>query len=113
VALGLSEVVATGLVVSELVTNALTHAFPDGRPGVVRVSLAPVDGEKDVLLRVADDGIGFSSSIDDSSGLGLALVRLLAEQLSAELAQSSSEGHGSDFCLRFPSTQESHAWQTS
>jgi two-component sensor histidine kinase len=113
VMLGLAEVVPAGLVVNELVTNALAYAFPDRRRGSVRVTLAWSDGGRDVLLRVADDGIGLASGREDSGGLGLPLVRMLAEQLSAELAQSSSEGRGADFCLRFRSTQESHAWPTS
>jgi two-component sensor histidine kinase len=113
VTLGLAEVVAAGLVVNELVTNALCHAFPDGRAGLVTVTLSSCEGEKNVLLRVSDDGIGFSPDDEVSEGLGLPLVRLLAEQLSAELVSRSAPGTGSDFSLRFPSIQESLAWQTS
>lgn len=112
VMLGLAEVVAAGLVVNELVTNAFSHAFPDGRAGLVSVALSSCEGEKNVLLRVSDDGVGFSPD-EVSEGLGLPLVRLLAEQLSAELASRSEPGTGSDFSLRFSSTQESRPWQTS
>ena len=110
--LGLSEIVAVALCVNELLGNALDHAFPDDRRGHVRVTLAHEGDE--VQVRVTDDGIGMSdASRDETQGLGLPLVRLLAEQLSATIVLDSSERHGTDFCLRFPSTEESRAWQTS
>lgn len=113
VRLGLADVVPAGLCVNELVQNAFEHGFPDGRSGVVRVSLG-VSASGDALLRVADDGVGFSLETGETAdGLGLSLVRLLAEQLSAELTLESSMGHGTDCCLRFRSTEESSSWQTS
>lgn len=113
VRLGLAEVIPAGLCVNELVQNAFEHAFPDERSGLVRVSLTASAGG-DVLLRVADDGVGCPPEARETTGgLGLALVRLLAEQLSAELKIDSSPGHGTDCCLRFKSTEESTAWRTS
>jgi len=112
VALGPEQVVALGLCVSELVQNALDHAFPEDRTGLVRVTL--VGEGRDVLLRVTDDGVGFSSETGDASkGLGLSLVRLLAEQLSGKHKLHSDVDRGTDFCLRFASTQESSGWPTS
>jgi two-component sensor histidine kinase len=113
VRLGLAEVVPVGLCLNELVRNALEHGFPDERSGVVRVSLTASEGSG-VLLRVTDDGVGFSPEASDAtSGLGLSLVRLLAEQLSARLDLESSANRGTECCLRFQSTEESRAWQTS
>jgi two-component sensor histidine kinase len=111
--LGITEVVPAGLCVNELVQNAFEHGFPDGRSGIVRVSLsASADG--DVLLRVADDGVGFPvEAREAASGLGLPLVRMLAEQLSAKLELDSSPGQGTDCCLRFRSIEESKPWRTS
>jgi two-component sensor histidine kinase len=112
VRLGLAEVVPVGLCLNELVRNAIEHGFPDERSGVVRASLT-AEGD-DLLLRVADDGVGFSPGADEAtSGLGLSLVRLLAEQLSAVLELTSSANHGTECCLRFRTTKESSAWQTS
>ena len=114
IALSLSEMAAMGLCVSELVQNALDHAFPAGRPGSVHATLTRCDGGDDLMLRVVDDGVGMSpDTAEASSGLGLYLVRLLAEQLSGKLTFVSNEGQGSDFCLRFASTEESRSWQTS
>ena len=113
VRLGIAEVVPAGLCVNELVQNAFEHGFPDGRSGIVRVSLsASADG--DVLLRVVDDGVGFPlEARETASGLGLPLVRMLAEQLSAKLELDSSPGRGTDCCLRFRSIEESKPWPTS
>jgi two-component sensor histidine kinase len=75
-----------GLIVNELVTNALKHAFPGGRAGTVRVSLHESPGG--VLdLAVGDDGVGIPPDIDprNTLSLGLDLVVTFAEQLSAEL----------------------------
>jgi len=114
VTLGLAQIVATGLCMSELVQNALDHAFPKDRSGHVRVSLTPIDGTDEVLLRISDDGVGLPSGAEETpSGLGLALVRLLAEQLEGKLVFTSSENHGTDFSLRFANIRESSAWQTS
>ncbi len=113
VRLGIAEIVPAGLCVNELVANAFEHGFPDERSGVVRVSLSAGD-DGDVTLRVVDDGVGFPEGTHETaSGLGLPLVRLLSEQLSAKLELDSSPGHGTACCLRFRSTEESRPWQTS
>lgn len=70
--------------------------------------------DRNVLLRVTDDGVGFSPETgSDAQGLGLSLVRLLAEQLMGKHELRSGAGEGTDFCLRFASTQESNGWPTS
>jgi two-component sensor histidine kinase len=113
VALGTEQIVALGLCVSELVQNALDHAFPGGRKGLVRVALRNGEGTN-VVLRITDDGIGFSPELGDQSrGLGLSLVRLLAEQLMGKHELRSAADQGTDFCLRFTSTRESNTWPTS
>jgi two-component sensor histidine kinase len=68
------------LVVNELLGNALKHAFPPGRGGGITVSLA-VAGDAGVLT-VSDDGVGLG---DQAPGFGLTIVRLLCQQLHAEL----------------------------
>ncbi|MBV1838347.1 sensor histidine kinase [Acetobacter estunensis] len=89
------------LIVSELVTNALAHAFPDGRYGSIRVSLAR---EEDRLrLEVADDGIGLGEE-SGGVGLGLQLVRGFARQLSGQLAME--EGEGSRWVITCPMGEE-------
>lgn len=69
------------LLLNELVGNALTHAFPDGRSGAVRVSAHHTpDGFE---LTVADDGVGGLEGAQRE--LGLTIVTLLCQQLNARL----------------------------
>jgi two-component sensor histidine kinase len=89
-----------GLIVNELVTNALKHAFPGGRTGVVRVSLREsTNGWLD--LAVEDDGVGMPPDIDprNTVSLGLDLVVTFAEQLNAEV--DIVRERGTSFRFRF------------
>ena len=80
--LEMSRAVSCGLIVNELVSNALKHAFPEGRAGHVTVALRSVD-DAQLALVVSDDGVGLSDEIDltRTDSLGLRLVRDLTEQL--------------------------------
>lgn len=76
--------VSMGLVVTELVINALKHAFPDGRHGHVVVGYAAKGG--DWTLSVSDDGVGMDEDAERSvAGLGTRIVQALAKQLGAEI----------------------------
>jgi len=91
--------VPCGLIIQELVSNSLKHAFPHGRQGeiAVRIGRAAAGWE----LRVADNGSGLPSGLDPgaSRSLGLRLVRILAEQLNATLECSTNRG--TEFTIRF------------
>lgn len=77
--------VPLALITSELMTNALSHAFPGERKGSVEVRLT--EGDAALSLTVADDGVGLPSGVSPTTGssLGFRLVRMLAEQLGAHL----------------------------
>jgi PAS domain S-box-containing protein len=82
----LDAAVALGLIINELATNSLKHAFADGRPGRIFLSLRRTDGE--VELRYGDDGPGLPRELDpaQSRSLGLKLVRSIAiRQLRGEM----------------------------
>lgn len=83
--------VPLGLIVNELLTNAVKHAFPDGE-GTVTVSLSKRNGT--VTLEVSDDGAGFPEDIDweSSPSLGLQLVRSLTEQIDGKVEMISDGG---------------------
>lgn len=77
--------IACGLIVTELVTNALKYAFPDQSTGDIWVSFTPRDHQ--YALTVKDNGVGFPKDIDlaKANSMGLQLVTTLAHQLDADL----------------------------
>jgi len=84
--LDLESAVPFGLIVNELLTNALRHAFPDGRDGAIAITLR-ARPEHRVQAMVQDDGVGLPAEFNwlNASSLGFRLVRMLADQLKAEL----------------------------
>ena len=85
--LPIDQAIPCGLLVNELVSNALKHAFPDARRGEVRVELRRLDALPGWRLRVADTGVGMPRdfAIDHRTTLGLRLVSDLARQLGGRL----------------------------
>ena len=84
--------VATPLAVSvtELIHNALEHAFPEGRSGTVAVELAH-EGD-DVVVVVWDDGVGLEANADGGGRLGLQIVRGLIGELGGHFSLESDDG---------------------
>ncbi len=82
-----------GLIVNELITNALEHAFPNNRKGSIYLSLKRNQNHK-ILLEIKDDGIGVSPDFDflNSDSLGLKLVSILTRQLEGEIQLIRDEG---------------------
>jgi len=103
VPLGVDAAISCGLIVNELVSNSLKHAFPNGRHGTVRVNLRTAG--LDALLEVADDGIGFPGHIDfrNPAALGLKLASIFAEQLGGTIELDRSAG--TRFTVTFPRTE--------
>jgi two-component sensor histidine kinase len=86
-----------GLILSELVTNALKHAFPAGAGHEPRRPAIVIDLRRDksgFVLSVADNGVGLCEplSTQDTKSLGLRLVGMFAEQLGGTVVFSSDEG---------------------
>jgi two-component sensor histidine kinase len=79
------EAITVGLIVNELVTNALKYAFPGARAGTIRIGLAQSDR---LELVVEDNGIGCMGT---DPGSGTKLSRLLAQQLDAEIIWEDAE----------------------
>jgi two-component sensor histidine kinase len=98
--LSVAQAIPLGLIVNELVTNAIKHAFADGRAGTVRVRLQEAGGQ--LVLNVEDDGIGVGASRIRGIGLGQDLVRALCQQLGGTLAIKSTSA-GSTFGVAFQS----------
>jgi two-component sensor histidine kinase len=86
VALSIDAAVPCGLIINELMSNALKHAFPDGREGEIRVAIKADNGL--VQLSVGDNGVGFPDDVDfrETESLGLQLVNTLVDQLDGTVA---------------------------
>lgn len=81
------KAVPCGLILNELLTNCVKHAFPAGRAGEIRLAVRADVGAQ-VTLAVGDDGVGFPAAVDlrQTDSLGLQLVCLLTEQLGGTIA---------------------------
>ena len=101
--LNINTAIPCGLIICELVSNALKYAFPTSREGTIDIAFYS-DSDKNFTLIIRDDGIGFNQNIDFNSvkSLGLKLVSLLANQLEATLEFNSSAG--TKVCLKFSET---------
>ena len=89
-----------GVIVTELVTNALKYAYPPDHPGEVRISMGVQDDEH--VLSVEDDGVGYDGTgVPQGTGLGSRLVKAMAAGLGGRLAYVRREP-GTRATLRFP-----------
>ncbi|HEY9245610.1 MAG TPA: histidine kinase dimerization/phosphoacceptor domain -containing protein, partial [Candidatus Methanoperedens sp.] len=82
VTLDIDRAVPCGLIINELVSNSLKHAFPDRRPGQITVELKSLPNDN-IMLKFADDGIGLPEGVEisQSETLGLKLISMLTKQL--------------------------------
>ncbi|MDP3035478.1 MAG: PAS domain S-box protein [Methanobacteriaceae archaeon] len=89
-----------GLIINEIITNALKHAFPNEMPGSILISFHRAADK--LKLEVADDGIGFPKDLDykNTSSMGLQLVNSLSNQIDAELTVVMEKG--TSFQITFP-----------
>jgi two-component sensor histidine kinase len=88
-----SQAVPLGLILNEAITNSIKYAFPDGRSGVVSISLsATTPGH--YLLRISDDGIGMPSQGNNrkSGSLGMSLMQGLSEDLNGNFTIENDRG---------------------
>jgi len=98
--LQLDVLVACGLIVNELVTNSIKHAFGSRHDGVIEVSMKYING--DIELKVTDNGIGIKEKTPEN--LGMKLVKLMTEQLNGKLELHSN--NGSQWLIYFPYVEE-------
>jgi two-component sensor histidine kinase len=96
--LGADESISLALLLTEVVSNSMRYAFPDGRPGTITITLR-VEGNE-ALLRVEDDGVGLDAGAPAGAGLGLQLIHGFASHLGG-VAEITS-GAGTCVSVRFP-----------
>lgn len=92
VKLVIDTAISCGLIINELVSNSLKHAFPNSRKGEIHISLDSED--KKVILMVSDDGTGLPDNLNirKTDTLGLQLIRNLVKQLDGKLEFHSNNG---------------------
>ncbi len=84
--------VALGLIITEIITNTLKHAFLDDKSGNVDIILKK-ENENLLELIISDDGIGFNKKVENQSEkLGLQIIRIIAEQLNATIKLDTDKG---------------------
>lgn len=98
--LNIDTAIPCGLIINELVSNALKYAFPDNRSGTISISLHS-DEEKHLTLSIKDDGVGIPKNFNVNSvqSLGLQLVKVLTKQLKGQIKIEHNQG--SQFLIRF------------
>ena len=101
ISLDMDIAVPCGLIITELVSNALKYAFPEGRTGKIRISFKR-DVDRTAVLGVRDNGIGLPAELDYRSPgtLGLRIVNILVTQLKGALERERVPG--TSFLIRFP-----------
>jgi len=102
--LDVNTAVPLGLIVNELITNTIKHAFPDGKYGEINVEFHEKD--KNYELVVKDDGIGFPEGLDyrNTDSMGLQLVNMLSSQIGGDLTLDNTSG--ASFSINFPIDSE-------
>ena len=99
--LTIDTAIPCGLILSELVSNGIKYAFPDGRAGIIKIALHSQPDNRYTLI-VKDNGIGIPDDLDlkQTKSLGLQLVTILTEQLEGTLEINSD--CGTEFKICFP-----------
>jgi len=90
-----------GLIINELVSNSLKHAFPNGREGEIKIALRSTDRDE-IELTISDNGIGIPESLDfrNTDTLGLHLVTILVEhELQGKIELNRDKG--TEFKIKF------------
>ncbi|MCP4612067.1 MAG: sensor histidine kinase, partial [Planctomycetes bacterium] len=99
--LDVNTAIPCGLIINELVSNALKYAFPKNRPGRIHITFRRT-ATGIFVLTFQDDGIGFPEEIDfrNTESLGLQLVNLSTKQLQGDIELRREQG--TTFTITFP-----------
>lgn len=92
VQLSLDDSIPAGLIINEIVSNSLKHAFPDDKNGVIFLKFSAI--KEKLQLIITDNGIGIPKDVDkeDAESFGLLLINLLASQLGASIQIDTHKG---------------------
>ncbi|MGL4597733.1 MAG: sensor histidine kinase, partial [Bacteroidia bacterium] len=102
ISLHLDTAIPCGLIINEIISNALKYAFPDKRKGIIDVRVK--EKNKKITISIADNGVGIPEHIDyrNTDSLGLQLVVTLVEQINGILQVENKKG--AKFTVEFTHT---------
>lgn len=98
--LDINTAIPCGLIITELFTNAIKYAFPEGRKGIINIKFHREKGDN-FILEVSDDGVGLPEDIDmeQTKSLGMRLVNSLVDQLDGNIQLDTNSG--TRFVIKF------------
>ncbi|MCA1994916.1 MAG: PAS domain S-box protein [Coleofasciculus sp. S288] len=93
VKLNIDTAIPCGLIINELVSNALKHAFPNNRTGTVRLAMNS-DSDNHFTLLIEDDGVGFPATweLKTARSLGIQIVHVLVKQIKGKIDLDRNKG---------------------
>ncbi|MFC0773448.1 tetratricopeptide repeat-containing sensor histidine kinase [Terrimonas alba] len=91
VKMDVSQAVPLGLILNEAITNSIKYAFPDGRNGVISISLSNTSADQ-YLLSISDNGIGMHADCKKTGSLGMSLMKGLSEDLNGTFSIENNNG---------------------
>ncbi len=100
--MNVDQAIACGLVINELLSNSLKHAFPGQKSGKITIDLRNIGNDIEMIIQ--DDGVGLPDNLDwsNTDSLGLSLVYdLVTEQIEGSI--TVERNHGTAFKIQFPS----------
>jgi two-component sensor histidine kinase len=101
VQLNVNQAIPSSLIVNEIITNSIKHAFTGSKDGVINVELKEVN--ELIKIKLTDNGKGFPKNLDkkEKSSLGLQLIDVLSKQMNATYNYDSTPGGGTAFAIEF------------
>lgn len=101
ITLSLDGSIPAGLIINELITNAIKHAFPGKKQGEIFFNLLTQNNF--VILEIKDNGVGFADGVDfeKTQSLGLQLVNTLIEQIEGKLTFKTEKNIGTEITVTF------------
>ncbi len=97
--------VPLGLIINEVISNSLKHAFPENRKGTISIELKGTD-DGCFLITLRDDGVGLPVQSEPPSGMGLRIVEALCRQIGATLSVDSTKGTAYSIRIPHPVSKE-------
>ena len=102
ISLDIDTAVPCGLIINEIVSNSLKHAFKGDRKGEILIELKQTEPDK-FLLIIGDNGVGMPEgfTLETSDSLGIQLIQALTDQLEGKMLVENEPGNGVKYIINF------------